>query len=201
EDDERFFTTILFSDEACFHISGTVNPHNVCILGSANPHKHCEMARDSTKVNVWCALMHDQITGPFFFAEKTVRSVIYLDMLQSFVFPQIEALQPEITFQKDGVPPRLSTIVRDALDKHFPGRWIGRGGSISWHPRSNDITPLDSFLWGYVKDIVYKTQVRHINQLNTRVRDAITTVDVSMLAQTWKEIEYHLDRQIAELVQ
>jgi hypothetical protein len=78
----------------------------------------------------------------------------------------------------------------DALDKHFPGRWIGRGGPISWPPRSPDITPLDFFLWGYVKDIVYKMQVRDIDQLKTRIRDAITTVDVRMLAQTWQEIEY-----------
>jgi hypothetical protein len=41
--------------------------------------------------------------------------------------------------------------------------------------------------------IVYKTQVRDIDQLKTRVRDAITTVDVGMLARTWQEIEYRHD--------
>jgi hypothetical protein len=38
-----------------------------------------------------------------------------------------------------------------------------------------------------------QTQVRDIDQLVTRVRDAITTVDVGMLARTWQEIEYRLD--------
>lgn len=101
EDHERFLTTILFSDEACFHISGTVNRHNILIWWSENPHEYREMARDSPKVNVWCALIHDRIIGSFFFAEKTVTSVIYLDMLQNFVFPQTEVLQPEIVFQQD----------------------------------------------------------------------------------------------------
>jgi hypothetical protein len=35
--------------------------------------------------------------------------------------------------------------------------------------------------------------VRHIDQLKSRVREAITTVDVGMLARTWQEIEYRLD--------
>ncbi|PNF30502.1 hypothetical protein B7P43_G10874 [Cryptotermes secundus] len=161
EDHERFITTILFCDEACFYISGTVN--------------------------------RDRVIGPFFFAEKTVTSVIYLDTLQNFVFPQIEALQPEIIFQQDGESPHWSTIVRDALDKHFPEGWIGRGGPISWPPSSPNVTPLDFFLWGYVKNIVYKTQVRDIDQLKTRVRDTVTTVNVGMLARTWQGIEYRLD--------
>ncbi|PNF28847.1 hypothetical protein B7P43_G04418 [Cryptotermes secundus] len=186
-EEQRMMTPILFCDEACFHISGTVNRHNVRIWGSENPLECRE------KSNVWCALMHDQVIGPFFFAEKTAISVIYLDMLQNFVYPQIETLQSEIIFQEDGAPPHWSTIIREALDKHFPGRWIGRGSPISWPPRSPDITPLDFFLWGYVKDIVYKTQVRDSDQLKTRVRDALTTVDVGMLARTWQEIEYRLD--------
>jgi hypothetical protein len=35
--------------------------------------------------------------------------------------------------------------------------------------------------------------VTDIDQLKTRVRDAITTVDVGMLARTWQKIEYRLD--------
>lgn len=44
----------------------------------------------------------------------------------------------------------------------FPDWWIGRDGPINWPPRSPDISPLDFFLWGYVKDIVYqKTDTGH----------------------------------------
>jgi hypothetical protein len=45
------------------------------------------------------------------------------------------------------------------LDMHFPWRWVGRDGPIPWPPLSSDITPLDFLLWGYVKDIVYRTPV------------------------------------------
>jgi hypothetical protein len=76
------------------------------------------------------------------------------------------------------------------LSETFPNRWIGRGGPILWLSRSPDITSMDFFLWGYVKDIVYKTMFRDINNLKDRITDAI---DEAMLERTWMEIEYRLD--------
>ena len=44
-----------------------------------------------------------------------------------------------------------------------------------------------------VKDIVYRTEIRDINDLKQKITDAIATIDDAMLQQTWQEIEYHLD--------
>ena len=41
------------------------------------------------------------------------------------------------------------------LNYVFLDGWIGRGGPTSWPPRSPDVTPLDFFLWGYVKTKVF----------------------------------------------
>ena len=78
-------------------------------------------------------------------------------------------------------------------DDHFPERWIGRGGPIHWPPRSPDITPLDFFLWGFVKDNVYMRRVSNIDDLKARITTAIASVDADMLAATWREIDYRLD--------
>ena len=64
-----------------------------------------EHVRNSLKVKVWCRLLHDCLLGPFFFAEDTVTSTIYMNMLEGFTFQQIEDLQPKIIFQQDGAPP------------------------------------------------------------------------------------------------
>jgi len=32
---------------------------------------------------------------------------------------------------------------------------FGRGGTVVWPPRSPDITPLDFYLWGYMRQKVY----------------------------------------------
>ena len=54
---------------------------------------------------------------------------------------------------------------------------------------------MDFFLRGYVKDIVYRTKVTYVGDLQQRIGliKARDTVTVDMLARTWLEIEYRLD--------
>ena len=56
-----------------------------------------------------------------------------------------------------------------------------------------DITPLDFFLWGYVKDRVYQTPVQDLVTLRERIVQAIQAIDVDMLQRVWMEMEYRLD--------
>ena len=175
---------MCFSDEATFHVSGKVNKHNIRIWGSQNPCEVLERERDSPKINVWCGLMHNQIIGPFIFAESTVTANIYLDMLKHYVVPQLEEFQLRVVFQQDGAPPHWGLIVRDFLNETFPNRWIGRNGPTPWPPRSPDITPLDFFLWGYVKDRVYRTPVRDVETLQSRIIEVLATVNEEMLENT-----------------
>jgi len=62
-------------------------------------------------------------------------------------------------FQHDGSPPRYTRHVRECLNESFSSRWLGRGGPLAWPPRSPDLTPLDYYLWGHMKTLVYETKV------------------------------------------
>ena len=64
---------------------------------------------------------------------------------------------------------------------------------VAWLIQIKLDTNLDFFLWGYVKDIVYRTQVRRITDLKQRIINAIATIDEAMLQRTWLEIDYRLD--------
>ena len=154
-EDEAFFKRVCFSDEATFHASGKLNKQNVRIWGSEDPHASRELQRDSPKVNVWCGIMCNRIIGPFFFNEASITADVYLDLLTEYVALKLIDFQPTIIFQQDGAPPHCRLHVREFLNETFPDRWIGRDGPISWPPHSPDITPLDFFLWGYVRYIVY----------------------------------------------
>ena len=79
--DEDEYLRVCFLDEATFHTSGVVNTHNVHIWGSENPH----VVLSKTTVNVWCALMHNKVIGPFFFNEPAISANVYLDMLKLHV--------------------------------------------------------------------------------------------------------------------
>ncbi|KFM71819.1 hypothetical protein X975_22357, partial [Stegodyphus mimosarum] len=109
------------------------------------------------------------------------------------VTASIEELQPRVFSQKDGAPPHWGTIVHTSLNDHFIGRWIGREGRIPWPPRSPDITPLDFFILGFVKNNVYRRSVPNIDDLKARITTAVASVDADMLAGTWCKIEYRLD--------
>ncbi|EZA48610.1 hypothetical protein X777_13623, partial [Ooceraea biroi] len=52
-----------------------------------------------------------------------------------------------------------TSFARNILNESFPDRWTGRGGRISWPARSPDLTPLDLFLWGHLKNEVFLTRV------------------------------------------
>ena len=79
------------------------------------------------------------------------------------------------------------------LDATFPNRWIGRDGRTPWPPRSPDITLLDFFLCGCVKDRVFSTPVSDITNLKARITDAFATITEDMLENTWRETDYRLD--------
>jgi hypothetical protein len=133
------------------------------------------------------------IIGPFCFAESTVRKETYLDMIQQFVVPQVEDLQPTVIFQQDGAPPHWGRIDCGYLDATFPNHWLGTDGPLAWPPWSPVITLLDFFLWGYVKDKVYATKVAGVEDLKTQIRDVVTTISRGMVAHTWEELEFRLD--------
>jgi hypothetical protein len=64
---------------------------------------------------------------------------------------------------------------------------------MDWPPRSSDITPLDFFLWGYVKDRIYATKVRDLGDLRARIVEAVGTITPDMLQRTWTELDCRLD--------
>jgi hypothetical protein len=86
------------------------------------------------------------VYGPFFFMETTITGIVYLDMLQQFLNPQLDEDDQEgrIHFQRNGAPPHYLKEVREYLNPRIPGRWIGRAAPTAWSPRSPDFTPLDS---------------------------------------------------------
>ena len=66
--------------------------------------------------------------------------------------------------------------VRDHLNVPYPNRWIGRGRPFSWTAWSPDLAPLDYFLWGSMKSIVYGTPLTSAEYLIARVHGAIESL-------------------------
>ena len=95
--------------------------------------------------------------------EKSITRLVYQDTLEQYLYPQVGDLQPQVIFQQDGTPPHWSMDVLNSPTKSYPDCWIGRGRPICWQPSLPDITPLDFFLWGYVKDRVFAIPVQDLH--------------------------------------
>jgi hypothetical protein len=57
-----------------------------------------EHSRDSPKINISFAVSCDKVHGPFFFREKTVNRIIYRDMLELWLMPQLLEDKPNVVF-------------------------------------------------------------------------------------------------------
>ena len=60
----------------------------------------------------------------------------------------------------------------------FRDRWMGHLGPIPWPARSPDLNPLDFFLWGHLKTLVYATTVDHVDDL-PRIVDGCNTIRIT----------------------
>jgi hypothetical protein len=176
DEDPDYLQNIWFSDEATFFVSGEVNRHNFRYWAPENPNWHREAPLHSEKVNVWAAMSRFGIIGPYFFTGN-VNWESYLMVLEEFesdLRSKFPALFQRAVFQQDGAPPHWKLEVRAWLNTHFP-RWIGRDSAYArWPPRSPDLTPLDYFLWGYIKSKVYHsvTPVANLDELKRRITNA-----------------------------
>ena len=57
---------IMFTDDAQFNRDGVNNTHNSHVWGDENPHATVESNfQQRFSVNVWCAVLDDQLIGPF----------------------------------------------------------------------------------------------------------------------------------------
>jgi len=82
----------------------------------------------------------------------TVNGEHYRDMLTDFFFPQIDEINADdIMFQQNDATCHTADVTMEILREQFGESLISRNGPHNWPPRSCDLTPLDYFLWGYVK--------------------------------------------------
>lgn len=87
----------------------------------------------------------------------------------------------EMIFQHDGAPCHNAMIVRHLLDRVFPGKWIGRGSQRTWPPRSPDLTPMDFFFWGHIKEYFYRNPINNREELEGRIIEAIASITPEMI--------------------
>ncbi|GFT58090.1 uncharacterized protein TNCV_722681 [Trichonephila clavipes] len=100
-------------------------------------------------------------------------------MITNFFIPELNNHDvQELWFQQDGATCHTARTTIDLLKDTFGDRLISRFGPVKWPPRSCDLTPLDYFLWGYVKSLVYADMPHTLDHLEDNIRRVIVATNV-----------------------
>ncbi|GFY21699.1 transposable element Tc3 transposase [Trichonephila clavipes] len=99
----------------------------------------------------------------------------------------------ELWFQQDGATYHTARATIDLLKDTLGDRLISRFGPVNWPPRSCDLTPLDYFLWGYVKSLVYADKPQTLDHLEDNIRRVIADIRPQMLEKVIENWTSRLD--------
>ncbi|KZC12688.1 hypothetical protein WN55_04156 [Dufourea novaeangliae] len=195
ETDPLFYRKIVFSDEAHFWLNGFVNKQNCRIWSERNPQETLQTPLYPEKSTVWCGLHAVVgIIGPYFFKNEaggrvTVNGDCYRTMINDFLFENMDDIDPdEMWFKQDGATCHTATATIDLLKSKFNDKLISRNGPANWPPRSCDLTPLDYFLWGHVKSLVYADKPATIDALEANIIRVICDRMGQQCSKKWPKI-------------
>ena len=197
--DDDFLQKIIFSDEAHFHLCGFVNKQNCRIWAHENPRQIVEKPLHPQKVTVWCAFSANGIIGPYFFENEAGNSVTvtgkrYCAMITNLLWPELNGMDVEnVWFQQDGATCHSANATMALLIKKFPGRIISRNSEVNWPPRSCNLTPLDFFLWGYLKSKVYANKPTTVQQLKDEIRRHIGEIADKLCRDVIKNFDHRVE--------
>ena len=159
-------------------------------LGHRQPASiHCKADAPKT---VWCGFWSGSIIGPFFFENEQGESVTvngdrYRVMMNEFLFTKIEEEDiGNIWFQQDGATCYTAEATLDVLRPVFEDSIISRRADVVWPPRSWDLTPLNYYLWGAVKDKCYVDKPKTIDALKDNIRKPIGEIQLHTIDNVLK---------------
>lgn len=180
----------FFTDEAWFNLTGYINSQNYRTWSTENPHEYIETSLHPEKIGVWIAISRRRIIGPIFFNE-TVTGEVYRNRILNNFFEQVH--DDELTegyFMHDGAPAHTAHETIRYLEEFYPDRLISRG---IWAPRSPDLTPPDFFLFGHLKNTIYRNRIHNLDQLKNLITDAIEEINVRTLINVFESLKRRIN--------
>ena len=119
-------------------------------------------------------------------AQRTLCRIMRKDLgLHTFKIKLTQELKP-----LDHLKRRTIDLLKSKFGEHV----IWRNGSVKWPPRSCGLTPLDFFLWGHIKSLVYSNKPATLDDLKDNIQREIANVPVEMCARVVENWVQSIDR-------
>ena len=104
----------------------------------------------------------------------------------------------EFFFRQGGAPCHFHHNVRTYLNENMQNKWIGRRGPVEYPPRSPDLTPLEFFLWGFLKDKIYSRKPTTIAEMRVAIEEEYAQVSLEMLLDVCRSISLRYEKCIKQ---
>ncbi|XP_068086419.1 uncharacterized protein [Anabrus simplex] len=188
----RFLDSVLWNSEALFSRKGIFNYESAQYWTVENPNSIFQQGIKERKgSNLWVGIIHEYILGPYALPDKLTPE--YYNYFITEVLPRLMEdiplnIRSRVCYQMDRNPTHCLKAVRKVLPTIFPGGWLGKGNSMPWPPHSQDLNPVEFFMWNYLKTIVYDKLYDTVEDLIASVRSGIASVTVDMLQQVRESI-------------
>ena len=192
------FSRILWTDEAVFRLTPNASSLSGAVWAHEQPHLRIETLLHGKSVHVWAGFSYNLKLPPYFFS-RTVTGDAYHTMLTSHCIPFLTRHRSlsKTTFQQDGAAPHVASEVKQLLTKKFGSSVISRHFDFVWPARSPDLSPMDFFYWGYIKQKVYSRKPSTMDDLKTAISDEIENLDQAML----KKVVSTMPSRLMKLIQ
>ena len=95
--------------------------------------------------------------------------------------------------QKSGATAHTAAASREWIHEKFQDRVISLKTEFVWAPHSPDLNPLDFFLWGYLKDRVYREAPQTINDLKASITHRIRHIDIELCGRVIRDFKHRVD--------
>ena len=207
---KAWFEHLSVSDEAWFSLGGHVfNRKNTVLYspqGKGTPDQwFSESSQAQQKVMVF-SIVHGsgQVFGPYFLkAGVNLNQYGYKRLLSHTVFPDMKRRLGQAGFdstcwQQDGAKPHTANSNMDYLDGIFGPNMLAlksRQGE-AWAPSSPDMSACDFWLWGHLKEKVYKPMPTSMAQLKNRIVEEMGKIPPEMV----KEAVYSTKKRARQMV-
>ena len=190
QDEEIDIEKIIFTDESHIYLDDAPNKQNNRNWQLNKPDFNFQRPLHSKKVTVWVGMTANRIFGPYFFEDpvtgnmQTVNAERYVEMLETVFDEEMMSEVADHWYQQDGAPSHTSRISMACLEEKFSAKLISGKSEFPWPACSPDLNPLDYFLWGHVKSIVFEVNPRTTEDLKAAVEEAIGSIPSEMLQRT-----------------
>lgn len=188
-----FPSNCIWTDETYVSSAGIYNRHTSYTWAQQNPHVVVEQRNQGRfGFSVWVGIFNGRIIGPVVY-DGTLTSERYLQILRQEIEPLVEEMPlmelRKVFFQHDGAPPHNAAIINNFLAVNFGNNWIANQGPHYWPARSPDLTPMDFYLWGRIKDLIYRLPKNSRQELEAAVMQCFASLTPIELINSAKNVQ------------